>query len=60
MAYGPLGYERHEWLEEWLEAFPDSIICTSHSTHFLDKMCTHSADFQDRKLETFKGIGAAA
>merc|ERR1712139_259400 len=29
---------------------------TSHFTPFLDKMCTHIIDFQDRKLKTFKGI----
>jgi len=43
------------WLEDWLESFPGSIICTSHFTSFLDKMCTHIIDFQDRKLRTFKG-----
>merc|ERR1711865_1292179 len=43
------------WLEDWLEAFPGSIICTSHFSPFLDKMCTHMIDFQDRKLKTFKG-----
>merc|ERR1711972_1099760 len=37
------------------EAFTGSIICTSHFTPFLDKMCTHIIDFQDRKLKTFKG-----
>merc|ERR1711904_293713 len=37
------------------EAFPGSIICTSHFSPFLDKMCTHIIDFQDRKLKTFKG-----
>merc|ERR1712139_137799 len=31
------------------------IICTSHFSPFLDKMCTHIIDFQDRKLKTFKG-----
>merc|ERR1712238_590274 len=40
---------------DWLEAFTGSIICTSHFTPFLDKMCTHIIDFQDRKLKTFKG-----
>merc|ERR1712028_271992 len=44
-----------KWLEDWLEAFPGSIICTSHFSPFLDKMCTHIIDFQDRKLKTFKG-----
>ena len=43
------------WLENWLESFPGSIICTSHFSSFLDKMCTHIVDFQDRKLKTFKG-----
>merc|ERR1712050_821074 len=43
------------WLEGWLESFTGSIICTSHFTSFLDKMCTHIIDFQDRKLRTFKG-----
>merc|ERR1712151_1465761 len=44
-----------KWLEEWLESFPGSIICTSHFSPFLDKMRTHIIDFQDRKLKTFKG-----
>merc|ERR1712085_247743 len=39
-----------------LEAFPGSIICTSHFSSFLDKMCTHIIDFQDRKLKAFKGV----
>merc|ERR1711981_1210635 len=30
-------------------------ICTSHFSPFLNKMCTHIIDFQDRKLKTFKG-----
>ena len=30
-----------KWLEEWLEVFPVSIICTSHLSPFLDKMCAH-------------------
>merc|ERR1712023_395298 len=37
------------------ESFKGSIICTSHFSPFLDKMCTHIIDFQDRKLKTFKG-----
>jgi len=53
---GHLDVDNIKWLEEWLEAFPGSIICTSHFTPFLDKMCTHIIDFQDRKLKTFKGV----
>merc|ERR1711998_585360 len=52
---GHLDVDNIKWLEDWLEAFTGSIICTSHFTPFLDKMCTHIIDFQDRKLKTFKG-----
>merc|ERR1711937_850626 len=50
-----LDVDNIKWLEDWLESFPGSIICTSHFSPFLDKMCTHIIDFQDRKLKTFKG-----
>jgi len=52
---GHLDVDNIKWLEDWLQAFPGSIICTSHFSPFLDKMCTHILDFQDRKLKTFKG-----
>jgi elongation factor 3 len=52
---GHLDVDNIKWLEEWLEAFTGSIICTSHFTPFLDRMCTHIVDFQDRKLKMFKG-----
>jgi len=53
---GHLDVDNIKWLEDWLESFRGSIICTSHFTPFLDKMCTHIIDFQDRKLKTFKGV----
>merc|ERR1719198_1389437 len=52
---GHLDVDNIAWLENWLEYFPGSIICTSHFSPFLNKMCTHIIDFQDRKLKTFKG-----
>jgi len=52
---GHLDVDNVKWLEDWLESFSGSIICTSHFSPFLDKMCTHIIDFQDRKLKTFKG-----
>merc|ERR1712023_397975 len=52
---GHLDVDNIKWLEDWLESFSGSIICTSHFSPFLDKMCTHIIDFQDRKLRTFKG-----
>merc|ERR1711904_690481 len=57
---GHLDVDNIKWLEEWLEAFPGSIICTSHFSPFLDKMCTHIIDFEDRKLKTFKGTHGKA
>merc|ERR1719506_960167 len=56
---GHLDVDNIKWLEDWLESFPGSIICTSHFSPFLDKMCTHIIDFQDRKLKTFKGVKGA-
>merc|ERR1712232_1333977 len=52
---GHLDVDNIKWLEDWLQSFPGSIICTSHFSPFLNKMCTHIIDFQDRKLKTFKG-----
>merc|ERR1719198_2261437 len=52
---GHLDVDNIKWLEDWLLGFQGSIICTSHFSPFLDKMCTHIIDFQDRKLKTFKG-----
>merc|ERR1719230_2557097 len=52
---GHLDVDNIAWLEKWLSEFPGSVICTSHYTPFLDNMCTHIIDFQDRKLKTFKG-----
>merc|ERR1711912_152524 len=53
---GHLDVDNIRWLEDWLESFPGSIICTSHFSPFLDRMCTHIIDFQDRKLKAFKGV----
>ena len=44
------------WLEDWLESFTGSIICTSNATAFLDNLRTHIIDFQDWKLKTFRRV----
>ena len=41
------------WVMEWLGAFPGSIISTSANTQFMNEMCTHIIDSQDRKLRQF-------
>jgi elongation factor 3 len=52
---GHLDVDNIKWLEDWLSSFSGSIICTSHFSPFLDKMCTNIIDFQDRKLKMFNG-----
>merc|ERR1719174_1194624 len=52
---GHLDVKNIEWVKEWLKNFPGSIITTSANTVFLNEMCTHIVDFNDRKLRTFKG-----
>jgi len=51
---GHLDVKNIEWLKDWLRKFPGSIIATSANSQFLDEMCTHIVDFEDRKLRQFK------
>merc|ERR1711896_25813 len=51
---GHLDVKNIQWVKNWLGGFPGSIIATSANTTFLDEMCTHIVDFQDRKLRQFK------
>merc|ERR1712166_782736 len=51
---GHLDVKNIVWVTEWLGHFPGSIIATSANTTFMNKMCTHIVDFQDRKLRQFK------
>jgi elongation factor 3 len=55
---GHLDVKNIAWIQEWLQAFMEkggSVIATSHDTSFLNNMCTHIIDFQDRKLRMFRG-----
>ena len=55
---GHLDVTNIAWIKNWLRAFIDkggSVITTSHDSGFLNEMCTHIIDFQNRKLKTFKG-----
>jgi len=51
---GHLDVKNIQWMKDWLNAFPGSIIATSSNSEFLDEMCTHVVDFQDRKLRQFQ------
>ena len=51
---GHLDIKNIAWLKEWLNKFKNkggSIICTSHDSTFLNAMCSHIIDFQNRKLK---------
>jgi elongation factor 3 len=55
---GHLDVKNIAWIEQWLRDFMangGSVIATSHDSGFLDRMCTHVVDFEDRKLKMFKG-----
>merc|ERR1711957_777821 len=52
---GHLDVKNIVWVKQWLGGFPGSIITTSANTVFLNQMCTHVVDFNDRKLRQFKG-----
>merc|ERR1712190_449816 len=51
---GHLDVKNIEWVKNWLGNFPGFIIATSANTVFLNVMCTHIVDFEDRKLRQFK------
>ncbi len=55
---GHLDVTNIAWIKNWLKEFMDkggSIVATSHDTTFLNEMCTHIIDFQNRKLKMFSG-----
>ena len=55
---GHLDVTNIAWIKNWLKEFMNkggSIITTSHDSSFLNEMCTHIIDFQNRKLRMFKG-----
>jgi len=43
------------WLGEFLANFQNIAIVVSHDRHFLDKICTHIADIDFRKIQLYSG-----
>ncbi|MEZ4873083.1 MAG: ATP-binding cassette domain-containing protein [Bdellovibrionales bacterium] len=43
------------WLENFLLDFKNTVIVISHDRHFLNKVCTHIADIDYRKVKTYAG-----
>lgn len=43
------------WLENFLLDFENTVIVVSHDRHFLNKVCTHMADIDFSKIQTYVG-----
>ena len=44
-----------QWLEEFLFRFPNTVIVVSHDRHFLNQVCTHTADIDFGRIQTYVG-----
>ena len=44
-----------KWLENFLMNFQNTVIVVSHDRHFLNKVCTHIADLDFRKITVYAG-----
>ena len=43
------------WLEEFLISFQNTVIVVSHDRHFLNKVCTHTADIDFQQVRMYTG-----
>ncbi len=43
------------WLEEFLMSFESTVIVVSHDRHFMNRVCTHIADIDYAKIQTYAG-----
>lgn len=50
-----LDYQAKMWLENFLLDFKNTVIVISHDRHFLNKVCTHIADLDFKKISIFVG-----
>ena len=48
-----LDLDARNWLEEYLVAYPHSVILVSHDRYFLDTVVTHIADLTLRKITEY-------
>jgi len=44
-----------KWLEDFLLDFQNTVVVVSHDRHFLNKVCTHIADLDYCKINTYAG-----
>ena len=50
-----LDLESIDWLEEFLIDFDNTVIVVSHDRHFLNRVCTHTADIDFGKIQLYVG-----
>ena len=50
-----LDFHAIKWLEEFLMAFPNTVIVVSHDRHFLNHVCTHIVDIDYGKIQMYVG-----
>ena len=50
-----LDVETISWLENFLANFENTVLVVSHDRHFLDAVCTHVADIDFNKIQTYTG-----
>ena len=50
-----LDIESINWLENFLSRFENTVIVVSHDRHFLNRVCTHIADIDYRKIKIYTG-----
>jgi ATPase subunit of ABC transporter with duplicated ATPase domains len=50
-----LDLETISWLENFLAESKNCVIVVSHDRHFLDTVCTHTADIDFAKIKTYGG-----
>lgn len=43
------------WLEEFIAKFKNTVIVISHDRHFLNQVCTHTADIDFGKIQMYTG-----
>jgi len=43
------------WLEDFLFRFPNTVIVVSHDRHFLNQVCTHTADIDFGRIQVYVG-----
>ena len=44
-----------QWLEEFLSRFANTVIVVSHDRHFLNQVCTHTADIDFGRIQIYVG-----